>query len=184
MTNDQSQTQVLAKDLSFTQNLVVFSSLLGLTFVVPALIHNQAVTGPIVNAILLVAASAVSPSSAMLIGILPSTVALSRGLLPLALAPMVPFIILSNALYIYLFSQLKNKGFGLGVVTASMAKFSLLFGASQLVLQKLLPLKLATKVSQMMSWPQLATALIGGFLAWIVLSGLSLMAEKSEAKEN
>lgn len=182
MTKNQSQSQVLAKDLSFTQSLIIFSSLLGLTFIVPALIHNQAVTGPIVNAILLIAASIVSPSSAMLIGMLPSTVALSRGLLPLALAPMIPFIILGNALYIYLFSQLKNKSFGLGVAVASVAKFSLLFGASQLVLQNLLPLKLATKVTQMMSWSQLATALIGGFLAWIVLSGLSLMAKKSESK--
>lgn len=183
MKKDQSQTQVLAKDLSLIQNLVAFSGLLGLTFLVPAVIHQQAITGPIVNAILLIASAMLSPSSAMLIGILPSTVALSRGLLPLALAPMIPFIILGNALYVHLFGHLKSKNFVLGVAVAAVAKFGLLYSASQLILQNLLPGKLVTKATQMMSWPQLITALIGGFLAWVILSGLNQITEKSEIKD-
>lgn len=169
--------------------ILIFSSLLSLIFLVPALIHNQAITGPIVNAILLIASQLVGPGLAMLIGMLPSTVALSRGLLPLALAPMVPFIILSNSLYVYLFSQIKGQAksgfkFAVATLSASLAKFTLLYSSSQLILTRLLPNKLVPKVSQMMSWPQLATALVGGLIAWFVLRAIDQdfinYSEKSE----
>ncbi|MBD3250314.1 MAG: hypothetical protein GF381_01975 [Candidatus Pacebacteria bacterium] len=177
MTSPTPQTRT--GSVAILNQATIFVGLLGLSFLIPAIIHQQAVTGPIINAILLFAGQFLNPSSAMLIGMLPSTVALSRGLLPLPLAPMVPFIIMANSLYIYIFSRVMSRDlkwatrfpvkFGAAVVLASLAKFGLLYSSSNLVLNQLLPTKLVPQVSQMMSWPQLATALVGGLIAWIGL---------------
>jgi len=58
------------------------------------LINIQWITGPIVNATILIAAATTGGVGAMLVGMVPSTIALAVGLLPSPLAPMVPFIIL------------------------------------------------------------------------------------------
>ena len=55
------------------------------------------------NAVLIIAAVLLSPFEAVLIGLVPSAVALSSGLLPLALAPMVPFIMIGNAILVGVF---------------------------------------------------------------------------------
>ena len=63
-------------------------------------IHSQWLTGPIVNMALILAVFIIGIRGALLIGILPSTIALGTGLLPTVLAPMIPFIIISNFLLI------------------------------------------------------------------------------------
>jgi len=150
------------------QKTAVFTGLLALSIFLPSIIHQQGITGPLINAILLVAAMVLSPSSALMIGLIPSVVALSRGLLPLPLAPMVPFIMLSNSVYVIVFSLLRKKSFAAAVVTASTAKFGLLYAVSQIILPTLLSGKFLTKAGMMMSWPQLMTALAGGIIAWLV----------------
>ncbi len=143
----------------------------------PSIIHQQAITGPLVNAVLLLSTVWLGSSDAIIIGLFPSVVALSRGLLPLPLAPVVPFIMLANSLYILVFSKVINKAkkgcvfknFSLAVASASVVKFIFLFFVSQKLLPTLLPQKFVTPASQMMSWPQLATALLGGLIAYAVL---------------
>jgi len=163
------QTTVSRISVSTYNKTFVYFSLLFLSIFLPSIIHQQAITGPLVNAILLVATMVLGSSAALTIGLIPSVVALSRGLLPLALAPMVPFIMLANAVYVMIFSALVKKKFALAVVVASISKFALLYFVSQYLLTALLPQKFLSNASAMFSWPQLITALTGGLIAYIIV---------------
>lgn len=149
-------------------NLVAFVVLTGVITIAP-LFHFQPVTGPIVNAILFIAVIFLGIQNTLLIGLIPSVVALSVGFLPAVLAPMVPFIMLSNAILIITFGYLKDKNYWFGVIVASVFKFIFLFTTSSVVVSLLLKKEIATKVATIMSWPQLITALAGGIIAYIFL---------------
>jgi hypothetical protein len=142
-------------------------------------IHSQWITGPVVNMALILAVFLVGIRGALLIGILPSTIALGTGLLPAVLAPMIPFIIISNTILILVIDKFKSTNYQLpitnywiGLFFAAALKYLFLFITSGLVINLLLKQELALKVAQMMSWPQLFTALIGGMLAWGILKVL------------
>ncbi len=162
---------VLTKNKSIVK-IAIFSVLLLVSIIAPAIVHDQRVTGPIVNTVLFVATAILAPEIAILIGLLQSIVALSNGLLPVPLAPMVPFIMISNTILILSFHYLKKKNFWTGVVVASALKFLFLFGTSTVVINLLLKKELAKQVSLMMSWPQLFTALTGGIIAYLLLEGV------------
>jgi len=149
------------KIISTTQ----FIALIGVATVVP-LFHQQMITGPIVNATLFIAAMLLGTQRGIFVGLIPSVVAFSAGLLSPALAPMVPYIMISNAILILTFNFLKDKNFWLAVGLSSFMKFLFLFSTSSLVLNLLLKKELADSVAIMMSWPQLITALTGGTIAW------------------
>ena len=159
-------------------NLTAFLFLTSVITIAP-LFHFQPVTGPIVNAILFIAVSLLGIEYALLVGLIPSVIALSTGLLPAILAPMIPFIMLSNAILIITFAYLRNKNYWLGVIVASVLKFLFLFTTSSVVINLLLKKEVATKVASIMSWPQLVTALVGGVMAYIVLKGLKKIKNNS-----
>lgn len=175
---NQSAFQTLSTNANF-QSLVkshvstlIYTSLLSLSIFLPSVIHQQGITGPLINAILLLTVVWFGSTQAMIVGLLSSLIALSRGFLPLPLAPVVPFIMVANALLVLIFNRLRLKSFALAVISASTVKFLFLYLSSQLLLASLLPGKFLTPASQMMSWPQLVTALAGGFIAWLVLQKL------------
>ena len=116
----------------------------------------QPITGPLVNTVLYLAASIVGWQGGILIGILTPLVAAMRGILPPPLAPLIPFIALGNSLMVVLFYLLKFKNKIIAIIIASLVKFSILFSAVNLLVQ------VPPAVSQMMSLPQLITALTGG----------------------
>jgi len=148
-----------------------FISLVGVAVIVP-LFHQQAITGPVVNATLFISVTLLGVQNAILVGLIPSLVALSTGLLPPVLAPMIPFIMVGNTILIIVFGYLKEKNFWLGIVTASVLKFLFLFSTSSIVINLLLKKEIATKVATMMSWPQLLTALVGGIIAFMFLKSI------------
>jgi hypothetical protein len=158
------------------QLAVLYSSLI---FFIPAFVHQQLLTGPIINALLVLSFLHLGKSKSFFLALIPSTVALSRGLLPLTLAPMVPFIMISNCLYLEIFARLKTndqtinqaKNF-LAIFVASLVKAAFLFVISKLLMEKILVAALASKIAVMMSWPQFATALLGGILALLVDASL------------
>ena len=146
--------------------LLLFAILLALLIVLPGFVHNQWITGPVVNAALIMAAVCVGPMEAVVLGMMPSTVALSSGLLPLPLAPMLPFIMIGNAVLIVSFQYLAFKNYTLRLVVAAFCKFVFL-NFSLIVLTKgLIDSNLIAKVGVMMSWPQFVTAVIGGAIAY------------------
>ncbi len=149
---------VSKKDLLWTTGLMLTA------IIAPAALahtpQNQWVTGTVVNAVLFVAAWRLGIVNAAFIAILPSSIALMRGLLLPPQAMIIPFIIISNILLISTFVILKKKSL-IGVVTASLLKFLFLAGTTSLLFAEKLPITLL----QMMQWPQLITALAGGFIA-------------------
>jgi hypothetical protein len=151
-------------------SVLTFVALLGIASAAP-LLHNQFVVGPIVNATLLIATVLLGVRGGILIGLIPSTIALSTGLLPAVLAPMIPFIIVGNAILVVTFGYLRDKNYWLALVSGSILKFAFLFGTSGIVISLLLNQKIASSVAMMMSWPQLATALAGGLVAYGFLRG-------------
>ena len=127
--------------------LVKFILLLTVATSMPFLgFHSQLVTGSIVNAILILSVFTVGARGALLIGILPSTIALGSGLLPIILAPMIPFIIISNTILILIIDYFKKStsdelqvtNYFFGLTIASGLKFLFLFFTSGIVINLLL----------------------------------------------
>ncbi len=162
------KTKTLSIDLS---SAIIFVALLSIASILP-LFHNQIITGPLVNAVLFLAVILAGTQNAILIGLIPSIIAISTGLLPSALSPTVPFIMISNTLLVLSFSYFKDKNYWLGVVLSSFLKFFFLFATSSIVINLLVKKELSSKVASMLSLPQLITALAGGFLAFIFLKTL------------
>lgn len=98
-------------------------------------------------------------------GVIPSTIAFLRGLLPAPMIVMIPFIIAGNSILIITFGLIKN-GYWFRMILASFLKFSFLYFTVSYIVQ------IPSPVSQMMQLPQLITALTGGFIAFGVIFGM------------
>ena len=148
-----------------------FALLLGASVLAPMLGLPQLFTGSIVNAALLVATVLLGPRAAVSIGILPSLFAVMTGQLPAPLAPLVPLIMIGNALLVVVFHVVRRRGYWAGAVTAAVAKASSLFGTAGLLVAAggLLPEPAASLALTVLGWPQLVTALAGGAIAFAVL---------------
>jgi len=166
---DQIKTFCINKKVILT--LAQFGVLVGIATVAP-LFHNQPITGPIVNATLFLAVIFVGTQNAILVGLIPSLIALSVGLLPSPLSPMVPFIMLSNTILILTFGYLRKQNFWLGMITAGAIKFIFLYSSSFIVVNLIAKKSIAAKAAAILSWPQLLTALAGGIITWIILKTL------------
>lgn len=152
------------------RSIVWFVALLSTVLIVPHYIHNQFITGSIVNATLFLAVTQLGVGNAIMIGLLPSVVALTSGLLPLPLAPMVPFIMISNAIMIITFSNFKKINYWAGIFGGALFKYAFLFLTSQIVVNLITNQNIASKASAtMMAWPQIVTALIGGVIAFGII---------------
>ncbi len=161
--------------------LFVFLSVI--TLAPLTLVHSQFITGPLVNAMLILTCALVGPVEALVLSLFPSPVALMSGLLPLPLAPMIPFIMIGNALYVLAFYYICGSNpstllkFGnrsvmdiVGVLAGSVLKFAFLTLTVQFVMGRMLAAPLVANLAVMMSWPQLITAVLGGFVAIGLLS--------------
>ena len=146
--------------------------LFALTLVIQLLGLPQFITGPLVNAFLLLATMVVGVSSGMVIGLFTPWVAFSRGILPAPMGPMIPFIMLGNVTIVIVFFLIttrreNNIGFlGLGIVIGSIAKY-LVLSQSVAFLVSVPP-----PVAKMMQFPQLITALVGGVIAIVIKQAL------------
>lgn len=129
---------------------------------------NQLITGSIVNALLFISVSVVGIESAFILCLVPSLISIYTGLLPLALAPMIPFIITGNALLVLTFSKLSKKGFWAGAVPAAIIKFIFIWSVGMVLANSVLH-GIAKNVMLMVSWPQLATAIAGAAIAFLFL---------------
>ncbi len=122
----------------------------------------QFITGPLINTVLYLAAMIVGWQGGMLIGILTPVIASIRGILPPPLTPLIPFIALGNSILVILFFWLQSKNKIAGIIIASLVKSLLLASAVKLVVQ------VPPAIAQMMSLPQLITALAGGAIALVL----------------
>lgn len=143
--------------------------LLGIAIAAPMIFNQQLITGTIVNATIIVGVCLLGPTNALLIGLLPSSVALATGVLSPALAPMIPFIIVGNTILALTFHYLRKFNYWLGIIAGAVLKFAFLYGISSVVIGLITNQQIAAKVAVQMSWPQLVTALCGGILAYGVV---------------
>lgn len=167
--NEKAAVGINAKALS------QFIALAGAASILPFFIHLQWITGPIVNAILILALFLIGLRSALLLCVIPSLMALAGGLLPAVLSPAIPFIVIGNVVFVlsihYLYENFKNEktGYWLGVFLGSVFKFAFLFLSVYFIIPLFLNGGILLKLAQMMSWPQFFTAMTGGMIAWIFL---------------
>lgn len=158
--------RTLALKKSFV--LVQFATLLTIATIAPLFSH-QLITGAIVNATLFISTVFLGLQAGILISLVPSLIALSIGLLPMFLAPMIPFIILGNIILVFSFDYLKKNNYLTRIIVASFLKFFFLFSTSFVIINFFFQGKIASNVFLMMSWPQLITALTGGLIAYFFL---------------
>ncbi len=124
---DLKKTIVLLK--INTTVITKFVTLVLVVFTAP-IFHNQIITGSLVNAALFIAVASIGLPGAILIGLLPSIVALVIGSLSPDLAIMIPFIMMGNILLIFTFSTLKKYNYWTKIILASFLKFFFLFFSS------------------------------------------------------
>jgi len=160
------------------RSAVQFVVLAGITIFLPFVLHVQLITGPVINAIFILTLFLLGIRSAVIIALIPSLMALSGGLLPAVLAPVVPFIMIGNIIFIFmidlLYNRIKNAtiGYWSGVIAGAGLKFAFLFLSVAWIQDLVIKQSVTGQVAQMMSWPQFATAVAGGVLAWGTLKGL------------
>lgn len=141
----------------------------------PFFIHNQWFVGPMVNALLVIILFVSGLRTAVLASLAPSLMALLGGLLPAALTPVIPFIMIANIIFILTIDtlargQVNSRKYWAGILLGASLKFVFLYFSTSLIIGLLLNNNLAPVVSRMMSWPQLVTALLGGGVAYLVLT--------------
>jgi hypothetical protein len=159
-------------------NLARAGIFLALALLVPSLGLPQPITGPLVNALLILAVETAGLGTALLAGMVTPMAAPLHGVLPLPLMVMIPFIALGNAALVSVYSALRPRNRWLGLVAGAAAKFAVLFAAvtwlaacplSLVIEGTARSVALPAALVRMMSWPQFATALAGGLIALGVL---------------
>lgn len=132
---------------------------------IPDPVSRQIITGSLVNFILLFACIQIDVYSGVIIGLISPVLAYFVGIQ--GFPPIIPFIILGNAVYVAIFALLKGRNPNwfqtiLGFTLGALLKFALLALAAKYLVKAPAP------VAQAMSIPQLTTALIGGVLVFLV----------------
>jgi len=153
--------------LILNRSLILTCLLTGVAILAPFL-HSQLITGTLVNATLFSAVLLVNFPAAVLVALIPSLIAVSVGTLPAAMAPMVPYIMISNIILAGVFAFLRHANYWFAAIIASFAKFIFLAISATIILQTLTHGKIALALTSMMGWPQLITALLGALLTGIL----------------
>jgi len=146
--------------------LTKLAILLALTLAFQMLGLPQPITGPAVNAMLILSTLIMGPAGAAIIGMLTPVIAFLRGILAAPLGPAIPFIVLGNWAYIFTFAGLRKVNQYLALVIAAVLKLLILAGAVRFLLSVPPP------VARALQFPQLVTALAGGLVALLVWAGL------------
>lgn len=142
--------------------------------------YNNFIVGPVVNAVLIVAAAIAGFWSGVAIAVIAPLVSAFTN--KAAIAPLVlafsPFIILGNVIIVASFHLLKKKGKIAAIAIGAVLKSAFLYAAISLFtsLVQMQP-KVAVSLTNLFSWPQLVTALIGGAIALAVLAALGRSLE-------
>lgn len=168
---EQENEAVVSLDIKLVAIKVLQVSAFVAVAVVAPYFLNQLITGSIVNALLFISASYLGLESAFLLCLIPSLISIYTGytgLLPLALAPMVPFIMTGNALLVLTFSKLSKKNYWVGAISAAFIKFIFIWSVGMVLVNSILH-GISKSVFLMISWPQLATAIAGASIAYLFL---------------
>jgi len=176
----QEQENVISVDVKNIATKAFQLSIFVALVVVAPYFGNQLITGSIVNALLFISVAIMGVELAFLLCLMPSLVSIYTGLLPLALAPMIPFIMTGNALLVLVFyrvTRFRTRGvprygearnFWAGAIPAVLIKFIFIWAVGSLLVKSVL-IGIAPKITLMVSWTQLATAFTGACIAYLFL---------------
>jgi hypothetical protein len=167
MIKENIMAKIILKEGVFSYAMK-FTLLFGISIAAPFL-HFQALTGTIVNAVLFITVVILGRKEAIMIGIFPSLISITTGLLLPAVIPLIPFIVLGNAILIFIFSFIREENYWKGVVAGSLLKFGFLYLAGIVSAQLFFGKEFAKIALTMFSWQQLLTALSGGVVAYATL---------------
>lgn len=130
--------------------------------------HSQPIVGMLVNAVLVYTTLRIGLSSSIFIGLVPSILALSMGLILPSMVFMIPFIMFANALFVSIFSFVKKYNDFLGVFVGSLFKFIFLYFISSYFLSRMSFGNVENLISYTFGFLQFATAFFGGSLGIII----------------
>jgi hypothetical protein len=187
-TEESVHTKLLVLSRGQTLNRLLLSlGLIALGVAIPQMGMPQAITGSLINALLLITVETMEIRTAILIGLITPLSALTHGVLPLSLMVMIPFIGIANAILSTTYGALRVRSKWLALVVAASLKFACLYGVTALLVAY--PLRLAidgvartatlpASLVRMTQWPQLGTALAGGLIALGLFPGLKQLVER------
>jgi hypothetical protein len=141
--------------------------LLAIVLAVQSLRMPTYFTGPVVNAVLIIAVIFSGVISALIIGCITPLAALVAGIIPPAALPLVPVIIAANSTLILVFHFIDKANRYAAWLGAAAAKFGVFYICLNFLLE-LVGVKLPAPMLAAFQLPQLYTALAGGFLAIII----------------
>lgn len=156
-------------------SLARLAGLMALGLLIPNLGMPQWLTGPLVNALLILTVLWLGVTQAIVVGMVTPLAAAMSGVLPLPLYLMIPFIALGNAVFVSVFGGLRGTNRWAALVIGAAAKFALLFVAVNILIARPFSLivsgqtqavVLPAAIASMMTWPQLLTAVAGGAIAF------------------
>lgn len=170
------------KNKEFPVQVVTRTALLfALTLVVQSLGLPNAITGPLVNFMLVISTLLVGTTGGILIGSFTPWVALAFGILPTLLAPAIPFIMLGNTLLCLMtgLSTQRSQYWKSGaILLGGVLKFLVIASATSIVLT------LPAPVTQALMLPQLINAIIGGILAVSVSQSVLRATQVGRCSQN
>jgi len=164
----EEQEDVLSIDKKLVASKLFQASIFLAIAILAPYFGNQFITGTFVNAMFFIAVVMVGIEYAFFLCLIPSLISIYTGLLPLILAPIIPFIMTGNAILILIFNKFYKKNFWLGAIPASFAKFIFIWSLGMILATSVLK-NIAPKVMLIISWPQLVTAIAGACMAYIFL---------------
>lgn len=130
--------------------------------------------GSLMNTCFLLAAEIVGMGPALMIVFLVPIVAYFQQVLPLPIF-IIP-VALGNAIFIGIFLMGKHWKYWVNIGIAAVSKTIFLYAAFSWLLTFIaIPMKIATSLLFIMSWPQFITGIIGGALAGIIKKRLRLL---------
>ena len=142
--------------------------------------YNNFIVGPVVNAVLIIATAIAGFWSGTAIAIIAPLVSAFTN--KAAIAPLVlgfsPFIIFGNFILVLSFYLFRKKSRVAGIITGAVLKFGFLYAAIS-IFTSVVQMKpaVATTLTNLFSWPQLITAVIGGAIALVVLMAVGKSLE-------
>ncbi|SDJ96290.1 ECF transporter S component [Natronincola ferrireducens] len=139
---------------------------LALIFQIAFRTFAQPIVGPLINLILIISVIKVGVVSAVMIGCLTPLIAFLIGITPLL--PLIPFIMIGNSIFAYIFNYFYRKerlaNDYRAIIPAAFGKFIFLALSIRYLVTLFIP-QVPLNLIAAFTWPQLYTALIGGFLA-------------------
>jgi hypothetical protein len=145
---------------------------LGLALAIQLTGLQQAIVGPGVNAVLLLATAMVGPVAGALIGITTPWIALLLGILKFA--PALPVIIAGNLTLVLVFHLLRKVNVYAGAVGAAVAKYAVMAAGIKVLVATAVRVPPAVVIA--LTITQLWTALGGAAVALLVLKSSEIWA--------